>query len=149
MPKKSTVKTSLFTLILAFVVAGTVTIKAATQNNSSSKEIEDKDSKSKATESKRATTLLFFQGNNPNDPAQVANPALWTEDDNSQPCDTGDDKACSMEVDSDDVTPNSLGKLQLNPAEITLQALSTGAGYVPAKDPSSNSSHPITPFNRD
>ena len=135
------------TTILTFFIIGSASFANATEKNDNPKKVKVS---IKNPEKTLATTRLYFQGTDPTDPAQVTDPSLWTEVDNAQPCESGNEKPCSMDVNSDDVIPNSLGKLQLNPAEITLIAQSTASAYVPVKDVSnSNSTHPITTYNRD
>lgn len=71
---------------------------------------------------------IYFTGD-PTQSGQVENEANWSTSSSSPTC-SGDDKACSMEVDASDLT--SSGKL--DPAKIELDEDFTGAGYVPVRN---------------
>jgi hypothetical protein len=88
-----------------------------------------------------APVTIYFHGE-ADDPTQVADAANWSDTPNGQSCD-GDNLACSMEVDAEDLTPSG----QLDPSKIQLSAVPSPSGYTPEKTGGSSQTQPQI-FNR-
>jgi len=71
---------------------------------------------------------VYFNGN-PANSGEVSDESKWSTTPNGQTC-SGEKKACSMEVQSSDLT--SAG--QLDPAQIQLDEIATSSGYVPERN---------------
>ena len=100
----------------------------------------------KITESKEGKILapvtIYFHGE-ADDPVQVAEESNWKDTPNGQSCE-GENLACSMEVDADDLTPSGT----LDPDKIELTAVPSPTGYTPAKSGGDSPTEPEI-FNRD
>ncbi|MGO3194740.1 MAG: hypothetical protein ACTIKE_12040 [Sphingobacterium sp.] len=94
-----------------------------------------------------ATETAYFHGD-PTSPSEVEDASLWTTEPNGQSCNTGNDKACSMSLESEDLidSPTEEGVKELDPDKIEIEAQATTSNnYVPT---ASSTSNPFTPQNR-
>lgn len=98
--------------------------------------------------STQSTITLYFEGDT-DSATEVADASYWVENSSPPTC-SGDQKACSMTVNVNDVI-GSTGNRELNPARIALNAISTPSGFIPEKNEaeSHDESDDITVQNQD
>ncbi|MEN5231860.1 hypothetical protein [Sphingobacterium faecium] len=91
---------------------------------------------------KRMTVSIYFHGN-PSSPAEVADENRWNPTPNGETCNAVNQKACMILLEQTDLTIS----YTLDPAKINLDAVYTGAAYIPRRIGGSSST-PFNPINR-
>lgn len=89
-----------------------------------------------------APVTVVFDGN-PTNPGEVADESNWKISSGSPSCE-GDNLACSMEVETTDLTSSG----ELDPLKIQLSEFFTGSGYIPQRS-GGNSETEVQIHNRD
>ncbi len=89
-----------------------------------------------------APVTVVFDGN-PTSPGEVADESNWKVSSSNPSCE-GDNLACSMQVESTDLTSSG----ELDPTKIQLDEFFTGSGYIPQRN-GGNSETEIQIHNRD
>lgn len=100
----------------------------------------------KDNDSKTESPILVYFHGDPLVSTEVQDPELWKVLPYTHTCNTGNNKACSMEVDEDDLTGVSNARY-LDPTKITIDAVDTANGFIPDEIHGSSSPNPQI-FNR-